>query len=114
VTFSGCIQNAPAPASAAAAGAADAKQMFVLSSAKPAGGAGAAAVGTSGSTATRYELDGVEADLTKNLNKQVEITGTLQSSSASPTGAANAAPGSAAAAPKLKVTSIKQVSDKCS
>ena len=111
VTFSGCIQNAPAPASAAAAG--DKKEMFVLASVKPVGASAGAAVGTSGS-ATRYELDGTAAELTKHLNHQVEITGTLQSSSASPIGAEKAAPGSAAAAPKLKVTSIKMVSDKCS
>ena len=114
VTLSGCIQNAPAPASAAAGAAAETKQLFVLASAKPAAGAAGAAVGTSGSTASRYELDGSSADLTKHLNHQVEITGTLQSSSASPTGAERAAPGSAAAAPKLKVASIKMVSDKCS
>ena len=112
VTISGCVQNAP-PAANAAAGAA-AEQQFVLANAKMAGGPTAGApVGTSGTAATRYELDGTAAELSKHLNHQVEITGMVQSSSASPTGAANSAPGSRAAAPKLKVSSVKMVSDKC-
>lgn len=114
VTISGCIERAPAPASGrAAAKSASKQEQFVLANAKPAGSA-TGAVGTSGTTATRYELDGNASELSKHVNHQVEITGTVQSSSASATGAANAAPGSTAATPRLKVTSVKMVANKCS
>ena len=110
VTIAGCIENAPPSAAAApgaAAGAAS-PQRFVLANAKSSAPAGApsTAVGTSG-TASRYELDGQSAELTKHLNHQVEITGTVQPASA------GAAAGAAAAAPKLMVSSVKMVSATC-
>lgn len=121
VTISGCIQSAPASASAAAgapAGGAGATasasaQNFVLANAKMASAGGAGAVGTSGTAAARYELDGDAKTISTHLNHQVEITGTVQSSSASATGAEKAAEGSRAAAPKLKVDSVKMVSATC-
>jgi hypothetical protein len=112
VTISGCIQNAPASSADAAA-----SSKFVLAKGKMAGGAAgsSSAVGTSGITSagTQYRLDGDEKALSPHLNHQVEITGTVQNTSASATGAANAAPGSAAAGPTLKVDSVKMVSAKC-
>jgi hypothetical protein len=72
------------------------------------------AVGTSGTAATRYELDGDAKTISSHLNQQVEITGMLQSSASSAPGAASPAPGSRAAAPKLKVDSVKMVSATCS
>jgi hypothetical protein len=73
------------------------------------------AVGTAGSAATTYQLQGDATMLSPHLNKKVEITGAVQSSSASATGAANAAPGSAAAAagPTLKVESVKMLTETC-
>jgi hypothetical protein len=67
-------------------------------------------VGTTGAaaTATRYRLEGEEKTITPHLNHQVEIMGTL--SPASATGAA----GASAAAPMLKVESVKMVAAKCS
>jgi hypothetical protein len=84
------------------------QQRFILADAKPAPGASTSpgAVGTSG-TASRYELDGQSAELTKHLNHQVEITGTVAPASAS------AAAGAASAAPKLMVSSVKMVSATC-
>lgn len=129
ITVSGCIQNAPAASATAttgggaAAGGATAGatasaggQNFVLANAKMGTGAAgsSAAVGTSGTAATRYELEGDAKAISPHLNHQVEITGTLQSSSASATGQANAAAGSRAATPKLKVDSVKMVSATCS
>jgi hypothetical protein len=133
ITITGCLQNAPATASAretatnsdSAAGKAPdaaatsprstADPQFVLSSAAMAadGKANPGPVGTSGSTATTYRLQGDTAMLSPQLNKRVEISGTLQSSSASATGAANAAPGSTAAAPTLKVESVKMLAETC-
>ena len=76
---------------------------------------GALRLGTSGTTAagTDYRLEGEDKTLSPHLNHQVEITGTVQSSSASATGAANAAPGSAAAGPTLKVDSVKMIAATC-
>jgi hypothetical protein len=51
--------------------------------------------------------------LSPHLNKKVEITGSVQSSSASATGAANAAPGSAAAGPTLRVDAVKMLTETC-
>jgi len=117
VTISGCIQNAPAPpAGAAASASASASSTFVLAKGKMvSGAAGNAAVGTTGTTAagTQYRLEGDDKALSPHLNHQVEITGTVQNSLASATGAANVAPGSAAAGPTLKVDSVKMVSANC-
>jgi hypothetical protein len=117
VTISGCIQNAPAAAAGGAAPASASESKFVLAKGKMANAAGAnagAAIGTTGTTAagTQYRLEGDEKALSPHLNHQVEITGTVQSSSASATGAANAAPGSAATQ-TLKVDSVKMVSATC-
>ena len=128
MTISGCLQTAPstaastAPAGSAAGKAPDTtaarsatETQFVLSSAAMAadGRASSAPVGTSGATATTYRLQGDTATLSPHLNKRVEISGTLQSSSASATGAANAAPGSTAASPTLKVESVKMLAETC-
>jgi hypothetical protein len=105
VTISGCIQNAPPAAPAAGAPAsAPADSKFDLANAKMVSGA---PVGTTGSstTATRYRLDGDEKTITTHLNHQVEITGTV--SPAAATG------GGAAAAPMLKVESVKMIAAKC-
>ena len=114
VTISGCIQNAPAGGAGAEASAATAPK-FVLAKGKMVSGAAGSAVGTSGTTAAvaDYRLDGEDKTLSPHLNHQVEITGMIQRSSASATGAANAAPGSAAAGPTLKVDSLKMVAATC-
>ena len=108
MTISGCIQNAPAAAAGggaaggAAGAGASAQAKFVLANAKSTGAAGAA-VGTAGTTATRYQLEGEDKAISPHVNHQVEITGTVSPAS----GAA------ATAAPMLKVESVKMVSAKC-
>lgn len=73
-----------------------------------------AAVGTSGLTSAGYRLEGDEKLISPHLNHQVRIIGTVQGSSASATGAANAAPGSTAAAGQtLRVEKVEMVSPKC-
>ena len=115
VTISGCIQNAPAAGADATASAAAAPKFVLAKGKMVSGAAGGAAVGTSGTTAAvaEYRLDGEDKTLSPHLNHQVEITGTVQRSSASATGAANAAPGSAAAGPTLKVDSVKMIAATC-
>jgi hypothetical protein len=109
VTISGCIQNAPAATGTAASATAP---KFVLNNAKAASGAGA--VGTSGTTAaSKYRLEGDDKTISPHLNHQVEITGTVQNSSASATGAGAGAASSAAAEPMLKVDSLKMLSAMC-
>ena len=113
MTISGCIQNAPAPPGVTPSPFA---VKYVLANAKPASGASSnTAIGTSGasSAANGYRLNGDDKKISPHLNHQVEITGTVQTSSASGGGAANAAPGSPAAGPMLKVDSVKMVSATC-
>jgi hypothetical protein len=117
VTISGCIQDVPMTTAGAAAtpSVAGATKNYYLNNAMMAADAGRdrPAVGTAGLTASGYRLEGDTALITPHLNHQVRITGTVQSSNASPTGAANAAPGSTAAGPTLKVESVTMVSAKC-
>lgn len=111
VTISGCLQNAPTASTSPGATAKD--QSFVLANAKmTAGGAPGGAVGTTGTSAT-YQLEGNNQMVSPHLNHQVEITGTVQTSSASATAAGRAAPGSTAAGPTLRVESVKMVSSTC-
>ena len=112
VTISGCIQNAPAQAAGESATGAGSK--YVLANAKAGTGAKSSAVGTTGNAAaaTRYRLDGEDKTISPHVNHQVEITGTVQSNSASATGAAASA-GAAAAGPMLKVDSVKMISATC-
>lgn len=118
VTLSGCIQDTPAVAAAAGAPAGagqSSTKTYYLNNAMMAADAGkpGAAVGTSGLSSTGYRLEGDTALISPHLNHQVRITGTVQSSSASATGAAAAAPGSTAAGPTLKVESVTMVAAKC-
>ena len=128
VTISGCIQNAPAASAGASAGGAQASagSKFVLADAKMSGGSSSSAVGTTGTASTRYQLEGEEKAISPHVNHQVEITGTLEGTSASAgasssgsssSGAACAGASrsaSASAGPTLKVTSVKMVSATCS
>ena len=127
VTLSGCIQDTPMIAVLAAdaanpgrgaeanAAAAASTKTYFLNNAKMAADAGRErpTVGTSGLVATGYRLDGDNALITPHLNHQVSIVGTVQSSNASPAGAANAAPRSTASGPTLKVESVTMVAAKC-
>ena len=107
VTISGCIQTPPPAApSVGAAAPVPAASKFDLANAKV---ISEGAVGTTGAVATamRYRLEGEEKTISPHLNHQVEITGTLSPASAA------SAPGATAAAPMLKVESLKMVAAKC-
>src|SRR5262249_23593822 len=107
VTISGCIQSAPAPVGVTPSPFA---AKYVLANANPPSGASSStAVGTSGpsTAATRYRLNGDDKKISPHLNHQVEITGTVQTSSASAGGSRNTAPDSATPEPMLKVDSVK-------
>ena len=114
VTISGCIQDAPmATAAAKPAEPAAAKAFYLNNATMAAAGSDKGAVGTSGLTAAGYRLEGDDKLISPHLNHQVRITGTVQSSSASATGAGNAAPGSTAAGPTLRVEKVDMVAAKC-
>jgi hypothetical protein len=123
VTFTGCIQDAPMTTAAAAAPASPGRaessaastKTYYLNNATMAADAGKdrPAVGTSGLAATGYRLEGDNALITPHLNHQVRIVGMVQSSNASEAGAANAAAGSTASGPSLKVESVTMVAAKC-
>ena len=125
VTVSGCVQRATesgmsgttGSGTAASSGAA---AKFELTNATIAGGSsssGTEATGTSGSAASKtYSLDGTDAQLAAHVNHKVEVTGTLQesaSSGATSTEATGTTGSAKAAAPKLKVDSVKMVSASC-
>ena len=109
MTWSGCVEKAPAE-SGAAAGASS--TTFILTNASAAGGGGA--VGTAGTAkpAARYRLDVDDAKISAHVGRKVEVTGTVeeQPSSAAPASGASA---SASTAPKLKVEAVKMISATC-
>ena len=115
VTISGCIQDSPMVTAAAAAPApAGADKTFYLNNPIMAdAGRDQGAVGTSGLSLSGYRLEGDTKLISPHLNHQVRITGRVQSSSASATGAAKAAPGSTASMPTLNVESVTMVDAKC-
>jgi len=118
ITISGCVQRAQASptgttGSTSAASANEAK--FILTNANAGSGATAGTSGTTSragmSAATEYRLDASDAKLSPHVGHKVEITGTLDSASASsqpPTATA-----SASNAPKLKVDDVKMVAPTC-
>ena len=114
--ITGCLQRAPAvtatareraPGDDSAAGVSPTgiDAQFVLSNAIMAadGKVKSGPLGTSGATATTYPLQGDAATLSLHLNRRVRIKGTLQSSSASATGAS----------PTLKVERVKMLAESC-
>lgn len=115
VTISGCIQDAPMATAAAkpAEPAVGAKTFYLNNATMADAGRDKAAVGTSGLSSAGYRLEGDEKLISPHLNHQVRITGTVQGSSASATGAANAAPGSTAAGATLRVEKVDMVAAKC-
>jgi hypothetical protein len=115
VTISGCIQDTPmATAGAALPAPAGSEKTFYLNNPMAADASRSqAAVGTSGLNLMGYRLEGDSKLISPHLNHQVRITGNIQSSSASATGAARSAPGSTASMPTLKVESVAMVAAKC-
>ena len=110
VVVVGCVQNAPRTAGAER----PARPAYILANARLTSG-DRDAVGTSGSalSGTSYQLDVTDAMIAGHVNHQVRVTGMLQSSSASATGAAKASPNSTAAGQTVKVESVEMVSTTC-
>jgi hypothetical protein len=87
---------------------------------------GAATAGTSGSTASYKLQGGAESDLSKYVNSQVEIRGTLASSSSSSSAGSSTAGGATGSTsssressvnsnlPTLRVSSVRQIASSCS
>lgn len=117
VTISGCLQNAPAATAAAGRDSTAMAGGFVLANPQMTASGDAATrgvVGTTGvDTKTTYRLEGDAKLLLPHVDHQVRVTGTLQSSAASATGAARAAEGSTAAGATLKVESVEMVNATC-
>ncbi len=120
VTMTGCVERSSATGVTGTSGskgaASTSEAKFMLTHAMPAGAASTGtpgAAGTSGSkeaTASSYELDASESQLSSHVGHKVEITGEVETQSAPPSGAAAAG---AAREPKLKVESVRMISTTC-
>ena len=119
ITVSGCVQRAQASptgttgSTSSASSANEAK--FILTNANAGSGSTAGTSGTASragmSAATEYRLDASDAKLSPHVGHKVEITGTLDSASASSQPPTATASGSIA--PKLKVDDVKMVAATC-
>ena len=139
ITLTGCLQRgdqAGAVGTTGTAGAPSRTQseagnsaQFILTNAKsasstesnrPAGAppTSSATAGTAGTSGARYVLEpgSSQSDLTTNVGKRVEVTGTIDTStpSATATSAAGTASASASAGPKFKVASVRVIGSDCS
>src|SRR5262249_12612270 len=90
---------------------------FILTNASSSGSSSSSATtGTTGAAsrsgaASEYRLDASDAKLTPHVGHKVEITGTLDTASASPSSPTASA--STSTAPKLKVDDVKMVAPTC-
>jgi hypothetical protein len=118
---SGCVQRAAETGTTGTTGTSRTASKFELANAAITRGETAStseATGTSGSSAAKtYPLDATDTQLAAHVGHKVEITGTLEDAS-STRGTMSSEPagttGSAkAAAPRLKVESVKMVSATC-
>ena len=113
VTVTGCLERSkesasPTGTSGTAASGASASAKFVLNNVTSTPSAsGTAGTAGSASTASSYRLDGEDSKLSPHVGHKVEITGTV-AKEASATGTTMSA-----SAPKLKVESVKMVSNSC-
>jgi hypothetical protein len=114
VTVTGCIQRAAVEAPTATSGTSGAAipdTQFVLANATAGTSTGTSGTASSAmTTAPRYRLDDdAVSKITPHVGHKVEVTGTVDNSPRS-TGATS----TGAAAPKLKVDSIKMMAATCS
>jgi hypothetical protein len=122
VTVTGCVQRGSSDAPTGTSGTAGASipdTQFILANAT----AGTSTAGTSGTSsasssamtvAPRYRLDDDAASkVTPHVGHKVEVTGTIDEAGHS-TAATAGATSSGAAAPKLKVDSIRMIASTCS
>jgi hypothetical protein len=142
ITVTGCLERASQSGMTGTSGTAgtsgstatsSSASGWVLSNAKPAGSSGSSSpygssspsstTGTSGSTVsgssgTSYFLDGSDTELSRHAGHEIEVIGTLESSSSS-TGASSASSttpstsSSTTGQQRLRVTSVKMISSTC-
>ena len=113
LTVEGCVEKsamAPTGTSGATGTAGAAGGSFILANAARPKDAPAAA--SSGTIASSYRLDATDSQLSPHVGHRVAITGTVESPAA---GAATppAAGAASAAAPRLKVESVKMIAATC-
>jgi hypothetical protein len=124
ITVTGCLQAAE-PGATGTSGTAgttgtangSGQSKFVLTGAKMGGGADAANTTTAPASASgrTYRLIANDAALSPHLNKKLELTGTIDSTSAATTTAGDSpSTGASANSPMLRVESGKIIADSCS
>ena len=140
MTWTGCLERGSAASSGSAPGAPGAASSgvasFILTDATMKGGAGATSPGATGTagagtpgaagaagaaTGRTYALEGTASELTSHVNKRVEVTGTMASSTGSAAGTPSTpgatsgagAASSASNAPRIKVASVREVPGEC-
>jgi hypothetical protein len=121
VTLTGCLtQASPSATGTAGTAGTSATPQFVLTNATPGSGAPSSATGTSGAASSTamgksFKLMGSSSDLKDHINAKVEVKGTIEKSSAYPSG--GAAAGTSASdkdMQTLRVTSVRKIADTCS
>jgi hypothetical protein len=120
VTLTGCLTQASAsPTGTSGTAGTSASPQFVLTNATM-GSAPSSATGTSGTGAASssamgksYKLTGSSPDLKDNVNAKVEVKGTIEKASASPSGEP-ATSASEKDIQTLRVTSVRKIADTCS
>jgi len=116
ITVTGCVDRADQLSAAGATTTVDSLS-FVLTHASRDGKAaasGAAAAATKETNAEKgstYRLDGTVATLNPHVGHKVQVTGVIEASTTGTSGSSD--PASAANAPKLKVESVKMLSETC-
>ena len=118
MTLTGCLTQASASATGTSGTAGtSASPQFVLTNATMGSGS-PSATGTSGAAPSTamgksYKLLGPSTELKDNINAKVEVKGTIEKASASPSGAAEPS-ASEKDIQTLRVTSVRKIADTCS
>lgn len=117
ITLTGCVERADQMTGAVTVGTTVDSMSFVLIHAAKGTAADQRPAGTSGAAADAkgsiYRLDADVSKLNPHVGHKVEVTGTLDPATATPSAANAAAPPSAETAPRLKVDQVKMVSETC-
>jgi hypothetical protein len=119
VTLTGCLTQASASATGTSGTAGtSASPQFVLTNATMGSGSPSSATGTSGAAPSTamgksYKLMGPSTELKDNINAKVEVKGTIEKASASPSAAAEPS-ASEKDIQTLRVTSVRKIADTCS
>lgn len=120
VTLTGCLtQGSGSAAGTSGTAGTSASPQFILTNATMGSGSPSSATGTSGAAAPStamgksYKLMGPSTELKDNVNAKVEVKGTIEKASASPSGEP-ATSASEKDIQTLRVTSVRKIADTCS